>query len=537
VAHSFILSCEVTALHVHKMSAEFDFDQWLCNTNMSPDSVDKLVRAKISDIESLCYLSQYDVTALKLEIGDRGKFRRALRKLREQYPDEDEDVLNASTSSKVDDSFDASDPEQVALQQRLQFDSLRKLKANQDELAKEQSRLQSSQAAAKSSVEPPSSQVPSKLPPVASSTPVQLPSDASTATLQQLSSYLSTLNLSLVPSGQVQPVAAAAQGLASQATPLPFALASEPISLQHLVGQPGGQLLPSAQTLSTGAAVGLKPFCNLPASTPTVPFTSLPPLTASSDLATTASLAANPGLRHISDLSVNSTVKDILGIEECGQAAVKKGEKPLLPVDFVSVIPGVSSGEEDILNQHNGIELVLRSAGSKKPTADKLSTGQYFEATNLILQVLLPTFSLLDLVEYIEFQRQIGYYMQIFSVGSVFLLDHLHRKNVFYKGHRWNAIDQCLANGTLKSKAKVESFANSKSPKQGRVRNSSRSVVNSNSGTPCANYNDKNKFCQFNPCRNPHRCSIQGCNQCHPAYKHPSGDSFRKNAESQGGNS
>ena len=151
---------------------------------------------------------------------------------------------------------------------------------------------------------------------------------------------------------------------------------------------------------------------------------------------------------------MSSTVKDILGIQECGLlgSQSKRGEKPLLPVDFISVIPGIVPGEEDILNQHNGIELVIRSVGAKKPTPDKLSTGQYIEASNTILQQLLPTFSTSDLVDYVEYQRQVGYYMQIFSVGSVFLLDHEHRKNVFYKKHKWNAIDQCLANGTLKQK-------------------------------------------------------------------------------------
>ena len=108
------------------MAAMFDFDIWLSNADFTSDTVDKLVRAKICDLDSLCLLSQYDVTALKLEIGDRGKFRRALRKLREQFPDDDEDLLNASTSLKPDDSFDYSDPEQVALQQRLQKEQARR---------------------------------------------------------------------------------------------------------------------------------------------------------------------------------------------------------------------------------------------------------------------------------------------------------------------------------------------------------------------------------------------------------------------------
>jgi hypothetical protein len=257
------------------------------------------------------------------------------------------------------------------------------------------------------------------------------------------------------------------------------------------------------------------------------------------DSATTASLAAHPGLQHISSLSVESTVKDILGIQECGQnGALKKGGKPLLPVDFITVLPGVSSSEEDVLNEHNGIELVLRSAGSRKPSADKLSTGQFIEASNLILQVLLPPFSLQNLVDYLEYQRQLGYFMQMFNVGSVFLLDHLHRKNVVYKLHHWNCIDQCLATGTLKQKQKIESHVGAKSQKSSRSsKGSGRGAISlASSGTPCANYNDKNKYCQFNPCRNPHKCSINGCNQSHPAYKHPTGEGFRKGTDSSGSN-
>jgi hypothetical protein len=108
------------------MAAVFDFDIRLSNADFTSDTVDKLVCAKIHDLDSLCLLSQYDVTALKLEIGDRGKFRQALRKLREQFPDDDEDLLNASTSSRPDDSSDCGDPEQVALQQRLQKEQARR---------------------------------------------------------------------------------------------------------------------------------------------------------------------------------------------------------------------------------------------------------------------------------------------------------------------------------------------------------------------------------------------------------------------------
>jgi hypothetical protein len=99
------------------MSAEFNFKLWLEIIDLNADSIEKIHRAKITDVVALCLLSPYDVTALKLDIGDRGKFQQALKKLRLQYPDEDED-LNASNSggSGVDDTFDGTDPEQVVIQ-------------------------------------------------------------------------------------------------------------------------------------------------------------------------------------------------------------------------------------------------------------------------------------------------------------------------------------------------------------------------------------------------------------------------------------
>jgi hypothetical protein len=116
---------------------------------------------------------------------------------------------------------------------------------------------------------------------------------------------------------------------------------------------------------------------------------------------TTSSLAGLPSLQHINNNFATSSVKDILGIEECGRVA-KKGEKPLQPVDFVTVIPGTVPGDEDILNHHEGIELVIRTVGAKKRTPDRLSTGQYIEASSLILQLLLPTITVQELTDYVE---------------------------------------------------------------------------------------------------------------------------------------
>jgi hypothetical protein len=142
-----------------------------------------------------------------------------------------------------------------------------------------------------------------------------------------------------------------------------------------------------------------------------------------------------------------------------------------------------------------------------------------------------------ELSDYINYQRQIGYYMQIFNIGSVFILDHEHRKNVYYKRHSWNAIDEVLANGILKAKvdfgARVE---NSKSEHKLQLNMSKQMAKQAfSNSTPCVDYNDRNRYCAFNPCKNPHRCSVSGCFQNHLAYKHVAqGERFRSNSEPQG---
>jgi hypothetical protein len=520
------------------MSTDFNFQVWLQTLNLNDSTLDKLKTADIRDAESVLLLSPYDISTLKIDVGDRGRFRKAIRKLRLQFPDSDDE--DSVASGGFDDSFDGSNPEHVA---RLQIESLKKLQVDQDKLTLHQRQQPQQQP-----------QVPQQQPQVHQ---VWLTGQGATAvdtsSIGQLTALLSSLQLTLVPTSSVIPtlpvqtglsgiqgvllsqslqqssntpvtgvgVQGALPGYAAQLPGAGFFASTSQCTTPH-AGNPSG-------TLASLGSSGL-PFLNLPAVSPTIPFTTgeavvTPPL----PYPTTTTLASHPLYQNVADSVVSKTIKDILGLEECGRLAggVKKGEKPLLPVDFITVIPGVVTGDEDILNEHNGIELVLRSVGAKKPTPDKLNTGQFIEATSVILQLLLPTFSLQDLTDYVEYIRQVGYYMQIFSVGSVFMLDHAHRKNVFYKNHHWNAIDSCLANGTLKQKT---SNTASKVTRKTQISGGSKPV----SGTPCVNFNDKFKYCPYNPCQNPHRCSVDGCLKNHPAYKHGSNDRFRSGQEAAG---
>ena len=99
------------------MSDDFSFDVWLQTLNLNDATISKLQVADIRDVESVLLLSQYDITALKIDIGDRGRFRKAIRKLRLQFPDSDDE---GSIGGETDDSFDGTNPEHLEVQRRLQ---------------------------------------------------------------------------------------------------------------------------------------------------------------------------------------------------------------------------------------------------------------------------------------------------------------------------------------------------------------------------------------------------------------------------------
>jgi hypothetical protein len=122
------------------MAEGFIFEDWLASIDLCEETLDKLHRAKVRNADSVLLLSRYDITALKIDIGDRGTFRKAVRLLREQFP-ADDDIANASISSQIDDSFDGGDPDHIHVQQGSQLDALNKLRVEQEKLSARQSEL------------------------------------------------------------------------------------------------------------------------------------------------------------------------------------------------------------------------------------------------------------------------------------------------------------------------------------------------------------------------------------------------------------
>jgi hypothetical protein len=140
---------------------------------------------------------------------------------------------------------------------------------------------------------------------------------------------------------------------------------------------------------------------------------------------------------------------------------------------------------------------------------------------------LKPTFTPTVFEEYIEYVSQLGILLQIFTVGSVFALDHLHRQDVYYKSRKWDNINQTLQMSILKKRDErnagfmgKQTATNVKKSNGSVSRQGGANGPNSSANTPCWHFNQQGKTCTFNNCKFPHVCSVDGCRGNHPAWKH-----------------
>jgi hypothetical protein len=241
---------------------------------------------------------------------------------------------------------------------------------------------------------------------------------------------------------------------------------------------------------------------------------------------TTRSLARDSQLSRRAKAYAGPLVSDLLATNDSSTDKTRGEKPPFLPCNFVSYLRGQHPDEESIVQSVNGTDLILRD-NLKRPSPDKITTGQYTEASHRILRLLAPTLSEDEFDEYLEYMCQVGILLQTFTVGSVFALDHLHRQDVHYKGRLWDNINQTLQIAILKKKDDASNFISSqknvrKVPSIQPARQSSVSAVmsGSNSSIPCWHYNQQDKVCRFNPCKFPHICSVENCKGNHPAFRH-----------------
>jgi hypothetical protein len=240
---------------------------------------------------------------------------------------------------------------------------------------------------------------------------------------------------------------------------------------------------------------------------------------------TVQTLAKDKLLSKLASEFVTDGLKDTLTLQEL--AILGKGEKALLPINFCTVFNGIAIEEEEIGCGEFAGRLVWQSGKGavKRPSPDRLSFGQFFEANSRILNLLQ-----LDPdthVEYLDYLRELGILLQTFTASSVFCLDHLHRQFVHESAGKakWNFIENTLQNSVLKKKDEAgrrSQFGHDNAKRAGRSTPGrfKSNTPSTQQGTHCYCYN-LYKGCPYgDSCYYPHICSWENCGMAHPAYKH-----------------
>jgi hypothetical protein len=180
--------------------------------------------------------------------------------------------------------------------------------------------------------------------------------------------------------------------------------------------------------------------------------------------ASLSSLLSKPADTTVSQ--VRDLMRDLLNFEDV--PVNSRGEKVLLPINFLSCIRGTQDSDE-IVHSGKGLNLVLQTT-LNRARPEKLTTGQWVAANARIMNKLIVSGKLTSttLTDYLEYIRKIGDLLQLYTPGSVFLLDHNHRVDVHESTiRRWSDIDCTLENAHLVRKEKVQSYAQQGSSKSG----------------------------------------------------------------------
>ena len=210
-----------------------------------------------------------------------------------------------------------------------------------------------------------------------------------------------------------------------------------------------------------------------------------------------------------------------------GRASVNSGEKPkkaLYITDYLSKLDGCLSDDEESVVMTGGAQLTIKTK-TKKVEPKDVSVGQWISANSRILDILSESMSAEQIACYHEYTRNVGDLLQLYTVSSVMLLDHAHRKHVHATGRAWDNVSRHLDKMFLRLKnvqgtPDEVSASSSSSVSKPEIRKSTR---------PCFAYNSKAGCKYGNGCRYKHKCSERGCGKDHPKWDH---ERFRAPASS-----
>jgi hypothetical protein len=130
-------------------------------------------------------------------------------------------------------------------------------------------------------------------------------------------------------------------------------------------------------------------------------------------------------------LRVQDRVNSSLGAHaDQGLQGEQKVKKAYQIPDYITSCEGLGAEEEDFeLLATKGRSFKLQGQKKKQEVKD-VSIAQWLSANLVILELLLPTLSAQEVLDYYSYTRQIGDFLEIYTSATVFMLDSDHRKDV-----------------------------------------------------------------------------------------------------------
>jgi hypothetical protein len=303
-------------------------------------------------------------------------------------------------------------------------------------------------------------------------------------------------------------------------------LESKEIELEEKLLAAQEELAAKKRALAARRAALDNPHTPLSDRTPTTATTNTaPPNQAHVDSApatvTTHTLARDRALAdcmEVLDRSTRNTgnfLSDVLGAnpQEITGTPISTGKRtPLYIPDYV-LNPSASTRA----TEHNlGRGLILRDSRSKVKT-EEVTIEQWTGANaRILIDLIGDGMEQEEVIEYLRYTAQIADLMQVSKHPSVMLLDEAHRTKMHQMGGRWDQIDPMKSYVFL---TKKEEAQKPPSKRPWGTNRDFRAPTDSNGRPVCLLYN-KEEGCPRINCRFTHVCSVPGCLQSHPKFRH-----------------
>jgi hypothetical protein len=247
-------------------------------------------------------------------------------------------------------------------------------------------------------------------------------------------------------------------------------------------------------------------------------------LGASSDSrVTTQTLARNKELADLLAEYNSGGVKDLLTAQESSVTTTSRStssgekllKKPLLIPDHIHYWNGLEDDDDDSFVTTLGKTFKLEGR-RRRLLPREVSIPQWLSPNLNILELLSESWTPAEVKEYLEYSKQIGDLLQIYTSASVFCLDDSHRRDVHRGFRRWNAISGHQERFFLVRDRSVNMASGGSTSSSGAASGRRR---RNRPGQPCVAYNSTD-WCKYKEnCKFPHICSDKLCGGNHPRHQ------------------